>query len=734
MEALQIMLNASTPGKAGRQARTPAKNAILVWDAMGEAKPRFYGPGADTHFRALKFLGDAPICRPWFRGQCPVFSSSIPDYMTMTDTAKPTASQDGNARQTLGFQAEVKQLLQLMIHSLYSNKEIFLRELVSNASDAADKLRFAALADPALMESDGELAITVRFDQAARTITIADNGIGMDRDEVVANIGTIARSGTKEFLQALSGDQAKDANLIGQFGVGFYSSFIVADRVTLLTRKAGVEEASGVRWESEGAGEYTIEQVAKSGRGTEITLHLREGEDDFLSDYRLRDILRRYSDHIAIPIRMDKYQWDKDAGESRPTGEMETVNQASALWARPKSEVTDEQYQAFYQHVSHDPEPPLAWTHNRVEGRQEYTQLLYVPARAPFDLWDRKTRHGLKLYVKRVFIMDDAEQLLPGYLRFVRGVVDSSDLPLNVSREILQEGKDVEAIRSGCSRRLLGLLEELAENQKDKYASFWKEFGKVLKEGVGEDPANRERIAKLLRFASTAQAGEAQEASLADYVGRMKPGQDKIYYATAETHAAASNSPHLEVFRKRGVEVLLLSDRVDEWVVAHLHEFDGKPLASVARGGLDLGALASQDEKKEEERLAGEFSAVLERVKAELGDRVKDVRISSRLTDSPACVVADENELGGNLARMLKAAGQAVPDAKPILELNPGHAMVQRLKEEPARFGDWAHLLLEQAQLAEGAQLEDPAGFVRRMNELIVGLAGTGNRTVLPEA
>ncbi len=652
----------------------------------------------------------------------------------MTDTAKPAASQDGNARQTLGFQAEVKQLLQLMIHSLYSNKEIFLRELVSNASDAADKLRFAALADPALLESDGELAITVRFDQAARTITIADNGIGMDRDEVVANIGTIARSGTKEFLQALSGDQAKDANLIGQFGVGFYSSFIIADRVTLLTRKAGVEQAGGVRWESEGAGEYTIEQVAKPGRGTEITLHLRGGEDDFLSDYRLRDILRRYSDHIAIPIRMAKYEWDKDAGESRPTGEMETVNQASALWARPKSEVTDEQYQAFYQHVSHDPEPPLAWTHNRVEGRQEYTQLLYVPARAPFDLWDRKTRHGLKLYVKRVFIMDDAEQLLPGYLRFVRGVVDSSDLPLNVSREILQEGKDVEAIRSGCSRRLLGLLEELAENQKDKYASFWKEFGKVLKEGVGEDPANRERIAKLLRFASTARAGEAQEASLADYVGRMKPGQDKIYYATAETHAAASNSPHLEVFRKRGVEVLLLSDRVDEWVVAHLHEFDGKPLASVARGGLDLGALASEDEKKEEERLAGEFSAVLERVKAELGDKVKDVRISSRLTDSPACVVADENELGGNLARMLKAAGQAVPDAKPILELNPGHAMVQRLKEEPARFGDWAHLLLEQAQLAEGAQLEDPAGFVRRMNELIVGLAGAGKRIVLPDA
>jgi len=633
---------------------------------------------------------------------------------------------DTATRETLGFQAEVKQLLQLMIHSLYSNKEIFLRELISNASDAADKLRFEALSNAGLFESDPELKIRVSFDKAARTVTVSDNGIGMSRDEVIQHIGTIAKSGTREFFQALTGDQAKDAHLIGQFGVGFYSSFIVADRVSLVTRRAGLPADQAVRWESEGAGDYTIEPVQKASRGTEVTLHLREGEDELLSDFGLKSIIRKYSDHIAIPILMKKSEWDKDRNEYRATDEDETVNQANAIWARPKSEITEEQYQEFYKHVGHDFEPPLAYTHNKVEGRQEYTQLLYIPAHAPFDLWDRQNRHGIKLYVRRVFIMDDAEQLMPAYLRFVRGVVDSNDLPLNVSREILQQSKDIDAIRSGCTRRVLGLLEELAENQKDKYAGFWREFGRVMKEGVGEDTANRDRIAKLLRFSSTQGDSAEESVSLADYASRMKEGQEKIYYVTAESFLAAKNSPHLEAFRKRGVEVLLLHDRVDEWLVANLPEFEGKPLASVAKGALDLGKLETEEEKKEQERQEGESKDLVAKLKEVLGDRVKDVRVTLRLESSPACLVADEHDLGGNLARILKAAGQTMPQSKPILEINPKHPLVQRLKTEEAHFADWTHVLFDQALLAEGGQLEDPAGFVKRINELMLELSGSG--------
>ncbi len=652
----------------------------------------------------------------------------------MTDNTQSATQQGGNAasgtpagRETLGFQAEVKQLLHLMIHSLYSNKEIFLRELVSNASDATDKLRFEAMSNPALFENESELRIRLAFDKEARTITISDNGIGMSRDEVVSNLGTIARSGTKEFLSSLSGDQKKDANLIGQFGVGFYSSFIVADRVTVLTRRAGVTSDQGVSWEcamDQDAGAYAIEAVDKASRGTEITLHLREGEDDFLSDYRLRDVLRKYSDHIAVPIVMKKTEWDQEKGEQRQTDEDETVNQASAIWARPKNDITDEQYQEFYKHVGHDFQPPLAWTHSRVEGRQEYTQLLYLPAKAPFDLWDRQHRRGIRLYVRRVFIMDDAEQLMPAYLRFVRGVVDSADLPLNVSREILQQSKDVEAIRSGCVRRVLGLLDELVADKPEKYAEFWREFGVVLKEGVGEDFSNRDRIAKLLRFASTHDDAAGQTVSLADYLSRMKEGQDKIWYVTAETAAAARNSPHLEIFRKRGIEVLLLSDRVDEWVVSHLTEFEGKSLASVAKGEADLGALVSEEEKKQQEQQAGEFKDVIEQLKKSLGERVKEVRVSSRLTDSPSCLVADEHDMGGNMARILKAAGQKAPQTAPIMEINPGHALVQRLRSDSSHFDDWASILFDQALLAEGGQLEDPASFVRRLNGLMLGLSG----------
>ena len=626
-------------------------------------------------------------------------------------------------RETLGFQTEVKQLLQLMIHSLYGNKEIFLRELISNASDACDKLRFESLTDAGLFEDDADLKIRVSFDRAARTVTISDNGIGMSRQEVIDNIGTIAKSGTREFFGRLTGDQAKDATLIGQFGVGFYSSFIVADKVTLVTRRAGLGREHGVRWESGGQGDYTIETEEKSGRGTEVTLHLREGEDELLEGFRLQSIIRKYSDHISLPILMHKQEWDKDKGEHVTRDELEKVNQASALWARAKSEITEEQYREFYKHVGHDFDAPLAWVHSKVEGKSEYTQLLYLPARAPFDLGDREHRHGIKLYVRRVFIMDDAEQLLPAYLRFVRGVVDSSDLPLNVSREILQESKDVETIRKGCVNKVLGLIEGLAQDEKDKYTAFWKEFGRVLKEGVGEDWANKERISKLLRFASTQADTEEQSVSLADYVARMKDGQDKIYYITADSFAAAKNSPHLEIFRKKGIEVLLLSDRVDEWVGSNLTEFDGKPLASVAKGDLDLGKLADED-KKEQEKEAGEHKELVEKIGKSLGDQVKQVRVTFRLTSSPACLVADEHGMSANLERMLKAAGQKVPGSKPILEINPHHPLVQRLKYETdeARFGDWSRILFDQALLAEGGQLDDPASFVRRLNELMLAM------------
>ena len=630
------------------------------------------------------------------------------------------------SRETLGFQAEVRQLLHLMVHSLYSNKEIFLRELISNASDACDKLRFESLADQALWESDPDLKIRLSYDKAARTLSVADNGVGMSRDEVISNIGTIAKSGTREFFQSLTGDQAKDAHLIGQFGVGFYSSFIVADKVTLLTRRAGMDAEHGVRWESDGQGDYTLETVTKEGRGTEVILHLREGEDELATGFKLRSILRKYSDHITIPILMKKEEWDKDKNEEVLKEDDEQINQASALWARPKSDITEEQYQEFYKHVGHDFEPPLAWTHARVEGKQEYTLLLYLPAHAPFDLWDRDHRHGVKLYVQRVFIMDDAEQLMPAYLRFVRGVIDSSDLPLNVSREILQESKVVEAIRAGSVKRVLSLLEELGENDKDKYAKAWKEFGRVLKEGVGEDFANRERIAKLLRFASTATDTEEQTVSLGDYVSRMKDGQDKIYYVTADSFSAAKGSPHLEIFRKKGLEVLLLYDRVDEWAMANLTEFEGKKLQSVAKGDLDLGKLQDDADKKEQEKEAGEFKELTDKIGKTLGDKVKEVRITHRLTASPACLVSDQWGMSMNLERLLKAAGQKVPDSKPVLEVNPHHPLVQGLKYESdqTRFADWSHILFDQAVLAEGGQLDDPAVFVRRLNELMLALAG----------
>ncbi len=627
-------------------------------------------------------------------------------------------------RETLGFQAEVKQLLQLMIHSLYSNKEIFLRELVSNASDACDKLRFEALNNSALYGDDSELKIRISFNKDARTITISDNGIGLSRDEAVEHLGTIAKSGTKEFFSALTGDQAKDAHLIGQFGVGFYSSFIIADKVTVVSRRAGLEANQAVCWESAGEGDYTVEMVEKASRGTDVTLHLREGENEFLGGWKLKSIIRKYSDHITLPIVMKKEEWNQEKGEQIITDEDEMVNQANALWVRSKSDITDEQYKEFYKHVAHDFEDPLAWTHARVEGKQEYTQLLYIPARAPFDLWDRNARHGIKLYVRRVFIMDDAEQLMPLYMRFVRGVVDSSDLPLNVSREILQQSKDIDGIRSGCTRKVLGMLEDMAENDKEKYAQFWTAFGAVLKEGVGEDFSNKERIAGLMRFASTHSDTPDQTVSLADYIGRMKEGQEKIYFVTADTFNAAKNSPHLEIFRKKGIEVLLLSDRVDEWVVGHLTEFDGKLLQSVAKGGLDLGKLEDEAEKKEAEKAADEYKELLEKVKASLGDKVKEVRVTYRLTDSPSCLVSDEHDPSANLARMLKAAGQAAPNIKPILEINPNHVVVQRLKYEEACFEDWAELLFEQATLAEGGQLDDPAGFVRRINELMMALSG----------
>lgn len=624
----------------------------------------------------------------------------------------------------LAFQAEVKQLLQLMIHSLYSNKEIVLRELISNASDAADKLRFEGLSNGALYENDSDLKIRISYDKDNRTITVSDNGIGMNRDEVVRNIGTIAKSGTKEFIQNLTGDQAKDANLIGQFGVGFYSAFILADKVTLVTRRAGEKEA--VQWQSTGEGDFTIEAVEKAGRGTDVILHLREGEDEFLNDWKLKTIIRKYSDHITLPIVMKKSEWkdgeNGEGGQMVPTDEDETVNKASALWARSKNDITEEEYNEFYKHVSHDFENPLAYTHSRVEGKQEYISLLYVPSKAPFDLYDRERRQGIKLYVKRVFIMEDAEKLMPQYLRFVRGVIDSADLPLNVSREILQDSRDVEAIKNGSVKKVLSLLEDMAENKPEDYAKFWDAFGCVMKEGPGEDWANKDKIAALLRFASTHADTETQNVSLKDYIGRMKSEQEAIYYITADSFAAAKHSPHLEIFRKKGIEVLLMSDKVDEWLLGSLTEFEGKKLQSIAKGDLDLGKLQDESEKEAQKKVEEEAKSLVERIKSTLGESVKEVRVTHRLTDSPACLVAGEHDVSGNLARILKAAGQKAPESKPILEINPSHRLIERLKHEAdeSKFADYTHVVFDQALLAEGGQLDDPASFVRRMNSLIV--------------
>jgi molecular chaperone HtpG len=618
-------------------------------------------------------------------------------------------------KQTLSFQAEVQQILHLVTHSLYSNKEIFLRELVSNASDACDKLRFEALDNGALFENDSELRIHVFFDEAAKTITIRDNGIGMSEAEAIEHLGTIAKSGTRDFIARL-GDKKGDANLIGQFGVGFYSGFIVADRITVESRRAGLNAAEGVRWTSDGSGQFDVETIERPTRGTDVILHLRDGEEDFAKTWKLKSIINKYSDHISLPILMKKEKWIAEEAKTVLEDEWETVNKAAALWTRPKSEITDAEYQEFYKQISYDSDAPLAYTHNRVEGRSEYTQLLYVPAKAPFDMHNRDKRAGVKLYVKRVFIMDDAQALMPAYLRFVKGVIDSADLPLNVSRELLQESRDVKTIREGATKRVLSMLEDLAENQKDKYAAFWNEFGAVIKEGIGEDHANAERLAKLLRFSST-HADEG--VSLADYVSRMKEGQESIYYVTADTLAAAKSSPQLEVFRKKGIEVLLLADRVDEWMLAHLYEFEGKPLQSVAKGAVDLGALQNEDEKKAIEAAAQAFKPVQEKLKAALKDRAKDVRVTTRLVDSPACLVVEEGDMSGHLARLLKQAGQKAPSSQPILEVNAQHALVKRLETDDKHFDDLAHLLFDQAWLAEGGQLEDPASHVQRVTRLL---------------
>ncbi len=630
-------------------------------------------------------------------------------------------------KETLGFQTEVTQLLDLMIHSLYSNKEIFLRELISNAADASDKLRFEALSDDALYENDAELKIRVAFDKEARTITITDNGIGMTRQDVIDNIGTIANSGTKKFFDKMTGDQAKDSQLIGQFGVGFYSSFIVADKVTLKTRRAGLTAEHGVEWISEGKGEFTIENIEKPSRGTEITLHLREDQDEFLNSWRLRNIITKYSDHIDLPILMAKEPVPDEEGNIDENAELEdeTVNKATALWTLSKNEISEDDYKEFYKQVAHDFQDPLTWSHNKVEGKTEYTSLLYIPSKAPFDLWDRDRMHGLKLYVKRVFIMEDAEQLMPRYLRFIRGVIDTNDLPLNISREILQGSKTIDSIRTASVKKILSELAKMAKNDPEKYTTFWKEFGQVIKEGPGEDFANKEALAKLMRFSSTHTDSEEQTVTLEDYVGRMKDKQDKIYYITAESHAAAKNSPHLEVFRKKGLEVLLLSDRVDEWLTNSLTEFDGKQLQSVAKGDLDLGDLEDEEEKKAQEETDKNFADLVERVKTTLGEKVKDVRITHRLTDSPACLVVDDMDMSANLERMLKAAGQDIGSTKPIFEINPEHPMVISLKDksDDAQFEDWSSILFDQALLAEGGQLEDPASYVKRLNTLLLSVA-----------
>ncbi len=624
--------------------------------------------------------------------------------------------------ETRGFETEVNQLLDLMIHSLYSNKDIFLRELISNASDACDRLRFSAISDASLYEEDIELKIKVSYDKAQRTITVSDNGIGMSRDEVIEHIGTIAKSGTRAFLDSITGDEKNDAKLIGQFGVGFYSSFIVADEVTLRTRKAGEPAASGVEWVSQGKGEYRISDYEKAGRGTEIVLKLREGEDEFLNDWKLRSIITSYSDHIDFPVIMDKaIEAEEEGGETKV--EEETVNQASALWTRPRSEINEDEYREFYKHVAHDFEDPLEWSHNRVEGTTEYTSLLYIPARAPFDLYDRESRHGIKLYVQRVFIMEDTEKLMPRYLRFVRGLIDSNDLPLNVSREILQGSKVVDHIRNGSVKKVLGMLEKMAKNDPDKYQKFWKEFGRVLKEGPAEDFANREKIAGLLRFASTHNDDDAQTVTLDDYVARMQEGQDKIYYIAADTHAAAKKSPHLEIFRKKGIEVLLLSDRVDEWLTAHLMEYQDKKLQSVAKGELDLSD--DEESEKELEEKAKSSEKLIKRMQDALQDRVESVRVTNRLTDSPACLVLNEQDMAMHMQRILKEAGHDLPSSKPILEINPDHPLVQKLGKEKSKkkFADWSDILFDQAMLAEGGQLEDPAGFVAKLNAMLVNIA-----------
>ncbi len=627
-------------------------------------------------------------------------------------------------KETLGFQTEVKQMLHLMIHSLYSNKEIFLRELISNASDAADKLRFNALSNEALYEGDSELKINLSFDKEKRTLTLSDNGVGMNREEVQDNIGTIARSGTGKFFEALTGDEAKDSELIGQFGVGFYSSFIVADKVTLITRKAGDEKGQGVLWESAGEGEYTIETTEKAVHGTDVVLHLREGEDEFLDGFRLKSIIKKFSDHISLPILMKKEVSEGEEKSEEAVEELETINSASALWTKSKEEIEPEEYNEFYKHVSHDYDEPLTHVHSRVEGSNEYTLLLYVPKHAPFDLWDRETKHGVKLYVRKVFIMDDADELMPRYLRFVKGIIDSDSLSLNVSREILQQSRQVSTIRAGAVKKVLGLLEGMAKNDAEKYAGFWGEFGRVLKEGPIEDFKNKERVAKLLRFASTNTDTDAENVSLQDYIERMKEGQEKVYYITADSFAAAKNSPHLEVFRKKEIEVLLLSDRVDEWLVSHLTEFDGKQFQSVAKGELDLGALDSEEDKKEQEKITEDHKDFIEKISKALGDKVSSVRVTNRLTASPACLVSEGHDMGLNMERIMKAAGQEMPTSKPIFEVNPDHPLVQRLENEAEgdRFEDLVEVLFDQALLSEGGQLEDPATFVHKLNELLLNV------------
>ncbi|QOR39594.1 molecular chaperone HtpG [Billgrantia diversa] len=625
--------------------------------------------------------------------------------------------------ETLGFQTEVKQLLHLMIHSLYSNREIFLRELISNAADACDKLRYAALDNDALYEGDSELRIEIEHDEKAATVTVRDNGVGMSRDEVIQNLGTIARSGTAEFLKQLSGEQQKDARLIGQFGVGFYSSFIVADEVTVRTRKAGTDKAEGVEWRSKGEGEFTVADLERELHGTEIVLHLKKDAKEFADDFRLKSLVRKYSDHIEVPVRMPKVETAKDDEGNEIEGSevttWETVNEATALWVRPKSEVSEDEYKAFYKHVAHDFSDPLTWSHNKVEGKLEYTSLLYVPGRAPFDLYERDGSRGVKLYVQRVFIMDDAEQFLPLYLRFIKGVLDTRELSLNVSRELLQQDPKVEKIKGALTKRALDMLKKLAKD-KEAYQTFWNTFGSVLKEGPAEDFANRDKIAALLRFSSTLTDSTTQDQSLADYVSRMQEGQEKIYYIVADGFNAAKSSPHLEIFRKKGIEVLLLHDRIDEWLMSHLHEFEGKGFIDVAKGDLDLGEIEGEEEKKAQEETAKAKEDLVKRVREALGDSVQEVKVTHRLTDSPACVVLPEHEMGYQMRRIMEAAGQTMPEVKPILELNPMHALVERLEAaESERFEDLARVLLDQAIIAEGGHLDDPAAYVRRLNALL---------------